>query len=220
MTLASVADGSQTAVISTEHTLVNANTDGHTYVGSVDIANLVAGDVLELYAKTKVRSVSSEAIAYSASYAHAQILPNVYTPPIPAPHSFTLTLKQVAGTGRAFPWKVLDLGNDPTESDEGSQTATIDTEHTLVTKTDGKTYVLAVDTSNMANGDRLILRVKSKIRTGDTLRTVYQSPAYQNVQGDSVKYSLPVPALIEWIATLEQVDGTGRAFPWSVMALD
>ena len=40
----------------------------------------------------------------------------------------------------------------------GTQTATIDTEHTLATETDAKVYVLLVDTKNMVNGDELELR--------------------------------------------------------------
>jgi hypothetical protein len=105
-----------------------------------------------------------------------------------------------------------------TEKTGGSQTATIETEHTLATITDAGVYVLVVDTANMVAGDVLRLKIKTKARTGGTSRLAY-SAVYAHAQGDSNKYSVPVPVTTELIATLEQTDGTGRAFPWSVYSL-
>jgi hypothetical protein len=100
----------------------------------------------------------------------------------------------------------------------GTQTATLDTEHTLDTETGAGVYVLVVDTANMANGDVVILRLKTKALTGATSRLAYQA-TYANVQGEPNKYSIPVPVDTEIIATLEQTDGTGRNFPWNLLKM-
>ena len=100
----------------------------------------------------------------------------------------------------------------------GTQTATIDTEHTLDTETGAGVYVLVVDMANLANGDIVILRLKTKAKSGGTSRLAYQATD-ANVQGEPNKYSIPVPVDTEIIATLEQTDGTGRDFPWNLLKL-
>ena len=101
----------------------------------------------------------------------------------------------------------------------GTQSATLDTEHVLDNDTTGKTYVLVVDTAAMVDGDITILRIKTKVLSGGTLRLAY-SATYAHAQSDPIKYSVPVPANIEIEVTLEQTDGTGRSFPWALLALD
>lgn len=101
----------------------------------------------------------------------------------------------------------------------GTQTATIGTEHTLATNTSGKTVVLVVDTGNMANGDILELRLKTKVLSGGTSRLAYIA-TYSNIQATPQKYSVPVPANIEIVATLKQTAGTGRNYPWSLLSCD
>lgn len=100
----------------------------------------------------------------------------------------------------------------------GTQTATLDTEHTLDTETDAGVYVLVVDTSNLALGDIVILRIKTKYATGGTSRLAF-SATYANPQADPNKYSTPVPVDTEIICTLEQTDGTGRDFYWNLLKL-
>lgn len=101
---------------------------------------------------------------------------------------------------------------------DGSQTAVISTEHPLTTQTTANTYVILVDTVNMVNGDKLILRVKTKVRSTGTTRLAY-SAAYSHTQADLVKISIPVPSVNEIVFTLEQTAGTGKAFPWEVVSL-
>lgn len=101
----------------------------------------------------------------------------------------------------------------------GSQTATINTEHTLATSTTGKTYILAVSLANMVNGDIVELRLKTKLRTGDASQLAYLR-TYAHLRGELNVYSVPVPANVEIIATLKQVAGTGRAFIWSLLSID
>jgi hypothetical protein len=100
----------------------------------------------------------------------------------------------------------------------GVQTATIDTEHTLDTETAAGVYVLVVDTSNLANGDVVIFRIKTKCRTGASSVLAF-SATYAHAQVEPNKYSIPVPVDTEITCTLEQTEGTGRDFPWNLLKL-
>jgi hypothetical protein len=116
------ASGTQLAVINTEHTL-NAGSfdDNGVYVLSVNTRNMVNGDVLELRAYTKVLTGDANpSLVYESAYAHAQgdgAAPgssaggeiDKISIPIPSPYSVTFTLKQTAGTGRNFDWRVDTL---------------------------------------------------------------------------------------------------------------
>jgi hypothetical protein len=101
----------------------------------------------------------------------------------------------------------------------GDQVATVTTEHTLTTHTGGKTVVLVVDTNAMVAGDILELRLKTKARSGGTSRLAYYA-AFAHVQAAPIKYSVPVPANIECVATLKQTAGTSRTFTWALLSLD
>ena len=98
-----------------------------------------------------------------------------------------------------------------TSKANGSQTAVISTEHTLSTITDAGSYVLGVDLSNMVLGDKLTLRIKTKVRSVGTTRTTYTAN-YANVQSILNTLSIPIASPNEFVATLEQTAGTGRAF--------
>jgi len=104
----STAEGSQTAVITTEHTLSTVTTAG-TYVLTVDLSNLADGDELELRAKVKVRSTGTTRQAYIGNYAHAQTNLVAISIPVPTVSECVFTLKQTAGTGRAFAWEVVGI---------------------------------------------------------------------------------------------------------------
>lgn len=108
MALAVVGSGTQTAVITTEHTL-DTETGGKTYVLVVNLSNLANGDTVELRLKTKVLSGSASAIAAYATYSHAQEVDVVYSVPVPANQELIATLKQTAGTGRNFEWALLTI---------------------------------------------------------------------------------------------------------------
>lgn len=106
------------------------------------------------------------------------------------------------------------------EHTSGSQTATINTEHTLngtsPETTDG-IYQLVVDLNAMALGDILELRIKEKARSGDTQRTVWTAVISHDQHADSELFMSPSLILLHgWDMTLKQTAGTGRAFPWSI----
>ena len=105
-----------------------------------------------------------------------------------------------------------------TSNSNGSQTASIDTEYTLVTITASGTFVLGIDTNAMALGDKLTLKVKLKVRSSGTTRLAYTAN-YSHVQGEQVKLSIPVASTNEIVFTLEQTAGTGRAYPWEIWEL-
>lgn len=109
----------------------------------------------------------------------------------------------------------------PSVAASGSQTATLDTDHTLATQTaptGGAAYLLRVDAANLANGERLILTLATKARVGDTTRTAYQS-VYLHAQADPLKISptIVVEESNEVVAVLRQEGGTGRAYPWALV---
>lgn len=101
------------------------------------------------------------------------------------------------------------------EESRGSQTATIDQEHTLVDFTLPAVYTMVIDTANMQAGDSVTFRIKTKCRSGDALRLAYEM-VYSHAQVEINKYlpSVPVASNAQYQVTLEQTDGTGRAFPW------
>ena len=103
-------------------------------------------------------------------------------------------------------------------SGSGTQTATLDTEHTLDTETTAGVYVLVVDMNNLVDGDVVILKMKTKNKTGSTSRLAYQA-TYANAQTEINKYSPAIPVDTEIICTLEQTDGTGRDFDWNLLKM-
>ncbi|MCE9566363.1 MAG: hypothetical protein K8U57_30435 [Planctomycetes bacterium] len=103
--------GSQTATISTEHSLATI-TSAKTLQLVVDAANLVGGstpDILELTIYTKARSSDTKRILFQQHYMGAQSVVESLSPPHASPHYFEATLKQTQGTGRAFPWAINEL---------------------------------------------------------------------------------------------------------------
>ena len=123
----------------------------------------------------------------------------------------------------------------------GTQTAVLDGEILLDSEETAGVYVLVLDTSNMANGDVVNLRIytrampeaagasSSKSPTPSasatpspeippTLKLAYMA-TYANIQSEKVKYSIPVPIDTGIAFTLEQTDGTVRAFNWNVLKM-
>ena len=101
---------------------------------------------------------------------------------------------------------------------DGSQTATLDTEHTLAAVVGAKTRVLVVDLVNMAAGDVVVLRIKTAARAAGTERIVEQA-VFRDVPAKPISMSVPVPMANGGTITLEQTDGTGRVFPWAIYSL-
>jgi len=108
MALAAVASGTQSASVGTEHSLA-VSTTGKTYVLVVDAGAMLNDDILELRIKTKALSGGTQQMAYYALFQHIQAEPQKYSVPVPADIEIECTLKQTAGTGRSYPWKLLSI---------------------------------------------------------------------------------------------------------------
>lgn len=105
------------------------------------------------------------------------------------------------------------------EKTGGSQTATLDTEHTLATVTDAGIYVLRVFLTNLAAGDIVRLRIYVKARNAtDAEGIIHEATIGPIVPSEKYTDSVPVLAAGHFKPTLEQTDGTGRAFPWVILS--
>lgn len=109
MTWAVSASGSQTASVGTEHILTTDTVNG-TYYFEVAINNLANGDVLELRIYTITNTGGSLQVAWKSTYGPVPPVQDVCpSPPQPSDQSIKVTLKQTAGSGRAFSWKLLRI---------------------------------------------------------------------------------------------------------------
>ena len=107
MPIAELESGSQTATIDTEHTLGTADdgTDG-VFQHEVDVAALVRGDELEIRLYDKCRAADTSRQMHMWKIRHAQSDELWRSPVMVFMHARKFTIKQTAGTGRAFPWSV------------------------------------------------------------------------------------------------------------------
>lgn len=100
--------GTQTAVVSTEHTLATVTDDGN-YALYVDCKNLVNGDRVRLRTKLKTLTGSTSAVVYDDVYEHAQADIVKISLPVTVDFEVVYTLEQEAGTARSFEWAVMQL---------------------------------------------------------------------------------------------------------------
>ena len=98
----SAGSGTQTGTF--EHVLDEPTTVA-TYVFSADAVNLANGDVIELKCYDMVDG-SNYRDVWKLTYQHAQARLAKAFPPLAVTTQAKFTLKQTAGTGRAFPWSV------------------------------------------------------------------------------------------------------------------
>lgn len=103
------------------------------------------------------------------------------------------------------------------EAQSGTQAATVSTEHTLGSEeTADAYYQLLVDTSNMVNGDVLVLRAKLKVKSAGTARVVARA-TFRDAQEQPAALSIPIPNIHGLTFTLEQTGAAGRNFDWSIL---
>lgn len=116
MPVTAQGSGTQTATISTEHTLLDVAVAG-TFTLHVDANAMASGDTLELRIYQIVLTGGTRRQAYLDSWTGAQdsstnnLSPIKISVPISSEltdaGSLRFTLKQPAGTGRSFPFKIL-----------------------------------------------------------------------------------------------------------------
>lgn len=99
----------------------------------------------------------------------------------------------------------------------GTQSTTISAKHQLYTTTNNGVYVLMVDASALANGDRLEILIDVGFASGDAhVQTHYA--VFANIQDDPGKVSVPVVAPFGATFYLRQAAGTSRSFKWCIAA--
>lgn len=217
MALTRFADNSQSATLDTEHVLSSPTSAGY-YQLMVDLNAMVVGDILRLKVKIPARNGGTKRIAFEAMY--GLMAPGskiAISPAIPVVDDSDFTLEQTDGTGRSYPWAVIKSPATLTRFADDSQTAVINTEHNLSSPTAAGYYQLIVDLNAMVNADVLVLRVKSPARNGGTKREVYQAVYGPVAPGSKIAVSPPIPIIDDSDFTLQQVAGTGRAYPWAVI---
>lgn len=110
MTLAVAFSGSQTATVGVEHTLATTVIAG-TYVLVANLSNLAGGDTVEIRIKGKIFSGDGYTTELLDTYTGAQAEGQAYARSIPVVSDtlIVVTIKQTAGVGRVFDWKLLSL---------------------------------------------------------------------------------------------------------------
>lgn len=100
------SSGTQTAVIGTEHSLATP-TVAHYRQLLVDVGALVGGEQVELRIKGSVLASGTVQVVLLQTFTGAVTDPHTQSDVIALPEGGTFTLKQLNGTGRAFPWRIL-----------------------------------------------------------------------------------------------------------------
>lgn len=108
MAVTVAASGSQTATAS-EVTISSAQTTAGVYVLQLDMTNMAAGDVVEIYIYTKILSGSTAHLLDKVTFANAQGDPNWQSVPVVVPYSIEYKLKQPTGTGRSIDYAIVSL---------------------------------------------------------------------------------------------------------------
>jgi len=109
MALTTVDSGSQTATLDTIHDLETTTTAG-VYVAQWNLTNLAKGDIVRLFVKTKVLTGDTAEIVFEGVYANDLLSDAIImSPAIVSMFSLTMSLEQTDGTGRSFPWALIQV---------------------------------------------------------------------------------------------------------------
>lgn len=92
--------------IGTETTLAT-DTNNATFVLQVDTSNMELGDILEIRVYTICLSGGTLTQTWKGTYQNNQIDNEKISPFVASDQSISCTLKQTAGTGRTYAWKIL-----------------------------------------------------------------------------------------------------------------
>lgn len=106
--VASNSNGSQTCTISTEHTLATITSAG-VYQLWLDTNALAADDVLEVRQYVKVDGTNSRLVDMWTVGPLVKTSKAFDPYPVAITTEIKYTITQTAGTGRAIPWRVLQI---------------------------------------------------------------------------------------------------------------
>lgn len=107
--IAEVTSGTQTATISTEHTLGTPQTDDEVYVARVNVTNMAAGDELKVRCYVKVVAAGALALWQEVVLSGVQTEKVLDLDPVGSVHSFEFRILQSAGTGRSYEWSIMKV---------------------------------------------------------------------------------------------------------------
>lgn len=77
-------------------------------------------------------------------------------------------------------------------------------------------YVLMLDLTNLANGDKLRVRIKTKAASAGSELVAFDV-TYAHAQGEPLKFSPPIPNPYSASFTMQLVAGTNRSIPWAIL---
>lgn len=112
MAVTAFASGTKTAEVGTEHFLSSPNEAG-TFTFHLDANKMASGDVLEIRVYQTVLSGGTARVAYFVRYEGPQPNDDMIKISVPVSNDLAVenalrfSVKQIAGTSREFPWKVL-----------------------------------------------------------------------------------------------------------------
>lgn len=220
MSLSLFGSGSQNLNAAAGEVVVATDPNGGVWMAYVDLTNLTAGETfVASFYSTVLSGGTKRRHKKSSSYTGVQADPTIAElGPIVSTEVGELRLQQTAGaTLRAYPWKLVQVGQVRGVAAEGTQAATVGVEHTLATISYGGTFLLTVDAGAMAASDTLQLRLKTKADGTNARTTRYSTQS--NDQDPDILDLGPV-AVNDYVqATLKQTAGTGRSFPWKLVRL-
>lgn len=100
------SSGTKAATVGTKHTLATSTTNG-VFVYEVDLSALANGEAVSLTVEGITLSGGSSGIMWPGSYIAPLVATRMQSPPVASDISITVTLTQINGTARSFPWKLL-----------------------------------------------------------------------------------------------------------------
>ena len=112
MAVTAQGSGTQTATVTTEHTLLDVAVAG-TFTFHVDLNDMAAGDVVELRIYAILLTGGTRRVVYKETYYGPATADDMIQVSVPISNELTdsgalrFTLKQTFGTSADFPWKVL-----------------------------------------------------------------------------------------------------------------
>lgn len=104
------------------------------------------------------------------------------------------------------------------EHASGTQTCSVGTEHTVTgAETEDGVFQFFADLADMAAGDTVEFRIKEKVVSGGTQRTVFTaSVAHVQAADDAVWVSPSVILIHDWDFSIKQTAGVSCDIPWSI----
>lgn len=108
-----------------------------------------------------------------------------------------------------------------TSKANGSTAMTLNTDVSLTTVTDAGVYALKIDSNPLVAEDEiLILIVKTKVRTGGTIRLEERHVIARGLDALLIKEDKPRWSLYSIEYMLRQEGGTARTIEWELVQLD